>query len=106
MVATVISHLVAAASTPWTRVGPWNIFDDKDLKGEAVDSVFSRQAFFDAVKEDQAALQAELDDDSPAAEPEPEPAPQLMSIDAAVKAVRDNEHPFNWLLMQVGEAAA
>ena len=79
---------------------------DEDLKGEAVDSVFSRQAFFDAVKEDQAALQAELDDDSPAAEPEPEPAPQLMSIDAAVKAVRDNEHPFNWLLMQVGEAAA
>ena len=35
MVATLISHLVAAASTPWTRVGPWNIFDDKDIRGEA-----------------------------------------------------------------------
>ena len=37
MTLSALAHLTTALAggTTWDRIGPWNIFDDKDGKGEA-----------------------------------------------------------------------
>jgi hypothetical protein len=73
---------------------------DEELASD-VASVYSRQAFFQAIKEDEEALFAELGLEPPTAEPTEPSQPGWLSVSDAVRAVRADEDPLNWVLIAV-----